>query len=332
MNPVSAYLNSRESTTLGKQRVIFFFVTAVFSVLLTVATFFYQTKDTAALVTDSINIVLCFLFVFLYFYRALTIREASNMLYIMLQLDLCVHKILLCLSGGEDISAFLIQDSFLSLLLIMISIVANLKYCPAIISVLSLVTYFVCYFLTRMPVLLNFLPVYLVVLVGVILYDTYAMRGAQLLEAENFHLKEELAEFMAVTGLSLADIREITQLSKGSARNVEKTRFLLNKMDARVRENIVGGVLAVKAQNESSKELLMAVFPQFTPSQIAISQLILQDKKLSEICRSLGKTENNVSSQRSKIRTILELGPEDSLKDALQERLDAYLQARQSPN
>jgi len=250
----------------------------------------------------------------------------------MLQLDLCAHKILLCLSGGEDISALLIQDSFLSLLLIMISIVANLKYCPAIISVLSLVTYFVCYFLTRMPVLLNFLPVYLVVLVGVILYDTYAMRGAQLLEAENFHLKEELAEFMAVTGLSLADIREITQLSKGSARNVEKTRFLLNKMDARVRENIVGGVLAVKAQNESSKELLMAVFPQFTPSQIAISQLILQDKKLSEICRSLGKTENNVSSQRSKIRTILELGPEDSLKDALQERLDAYLQARRSPN
>lgn len=190
MNPVSAYLNSRESTTLGKQRVIFFFVTAVFSVLLTVATFFYQTKDTAALVTDSINIVLCFLFVFLYFYRALTIREASNMLYIMLQLDLCAHKILLCLSGGEDISALLIQDSFLSLLLIMISIVANLKYCPAIISVLSLVTYFVCYFLTQMPALLNFLPVYLVVLVGVILYDTYAMRGAQLLEAENFHLKE----------------------------------------------------------------------------------------------------------------------------------------------
>ncbi len=36
--------------------------------------------------------------------------------------------------------------------------------------------------------------------------------------------------------------------------------------------------------------------------------------------------------QRSKIRTILELGPEDSLKEALQERLDAYLQARQSSN
>ena len=118
------------------------------------------------------------------------------MLYIMLQLDLCAHKIHLCLSEEEDISALLIQDSFLSLLLIMISIVANLKYCPAIISVLSLVTYFVCYFLTQTPALLNFLPVYLVVLVGVILYDTYAMRGAQLLEAENFHLKEELADFI----------------------------------------------------------------------------------------------------------------------------------------
>ena len=97
---------------------------------------------------------------------------------------------------------------------------------------------------------------------------------------------------------------------------------------ARVRENIVGGVLAVKAQNDSSREQLLTVFPELTPSQISIAQLILQDKKLTEICRILGKTENNVSAQRSKIRSVLGLAPETQLKDALEERLNSYRQSK----
>ena len=46
--------------------------------------------------------------------------------------------------------------------------------------------------------------------------------------------------------------------------------------------------------------------------------------KLSEICRVTGKSEGNITSQRSRIRSILELNNDEVLKDALQERLNAY--------
>ncbi|MBR1699493.1 MAG: hypothetical protein IJ714_06905 [Bacteroidales bacterium] len=325
-NKIQSFLTSRESTTLGRQRVVFFLVTAFFSFFISVGFMIMnQPRTRIVVIVDVVSLVLTLVLVALYFGKRLSIRSVSNILYILLQVEISSQMISLCTQSTGAISALLIQESFLSLLLIMISIVANLKYCPAVISGISIVTYFVCLFLSREPALLTFLPVYLVVLVGVIIYDTLAMRGAQLLEAENLHLKEELTDFMRITGLTVEDFREIIQLSEGSANKTEKTRILLNSMDARVRENIVGGVLAVKAQNDSSRELLLTVFPELTPSQISIAQLILQDKKLTEICRILGKTENNVSAQRSKIRSVLGIESEVSLKEALQERLDAYL-------
>lgn len=304
--------------------MVFFLVTAFFSFFISVGFMIYQPRTRIVVIVDVVSLVLTLVLVALYFGNRISIRAVSNILYILLQAEISSQMISLCTQSTGAISALLIQDSFLSLLLIMISIVANLKYCPAVISGISIVTYFVCLFLSREPALPTFLPIYLVVLVGVIIYDTLAMRGAQFLEAENLNLKEELTDFMRITGLTVEDIREIMQLSEGSANKTEKTRILLNSMDARVRENIVGGVLAVKAQNDSSREQLLTVFPELTPSQISIAQLILQDKKLTEICRILGKTENNVSAQRSKIRSVLGLAPETQLKDALEERLNSY--------
>lgn len=55
--------------------------------------------------------------------------------------------------------------------------------------------------------------------------------------------------------------------------------------------------------------------------------MILQDKKLSEICRTLGKTENNVNAQRSKIRSCLNIPREVPLKEALSEQLGLYLES-----
>ena len=325
---LKAFLRSRESTTLGRQRVLFFLVTAILSTVITEAFFFSLPRVRTVAIIDGISIVGAIVLVVLYLLHRLPIREASNLLYLLLQAEISAQMVYVSIFGEGQVTTMIIQGSFLSLLLIMISIVANLKYCPAVISVISLFTYFACFGITHERILIAFLPVYLVVLVGVIIYDTMALHNAQQLEMENFHLKKEVYDFMRVTGLSANDLRQITDLS-GNAQDTEKTRLILSNMDARVRENIVGGVLAVKAQKESASAVLEKVFPDFTPTQIAIAQLILQDKKLTEISRILGKTENNISAQRSKMRSTLGIGADVSLKEALQEYLDAYLMVQE---
>lgn len=328
MRRLKAFLRSRESTTLGRQRVLFFLVTAILSTVITEAFFFSLPRVRTVAIIDGISIVGAIVLVVLYLRHRLPIREASYLLYLLLQAEISAQMVYVSIFGEGQVTTMIIQGSFLSLLLIMISIVANLKYCPAVINVISLFTYFACFGITHERILIAFLPVYLVVLVGVIIYDTMALHNAQQLEMENFHLKKEVYDFMRVTGLSANDLRQITDLS-GNAQDTEKTRLILSNMDARVRENIVGGVLAVKAQKESASAVLEKVFPDFTPTQIAIAQLILQDKKLTEICRILGKTENNISAQRSKMRSTLGVGADVSLKEALQEHLDVYLMVQE---
>ena len=148
-------------------------------------------------------------------------------------------------------------------------------------------------------------------------------------------VKPDANEDYMILAINMGDLATTTGIAtkektEAEHEDTEKTRLILNNMDDRVRDKIVGGVLAVKAQKESARAILEKVFPDFTPTQISIAQLILQDKKLTEICRTLGKTENNISAQRSKIRSTLGIESEVSLKEALQERLDAYLQSQET--
>jgi DNA-binding CsgD family transcriptional regulator len=178
----------------------------------------------------------------------------------------------------------------------------------------------------RSPILETFLPVYMVVLIGVIIYDVYSVHAAFNLEADNHNLRHEISAVYHDTGLNSESIRAITQLcrEKGKA---EGMREILSRMDPSVKARLVNGLAAIRQEDESSRKNISAAFPMLTPMQVTICQMVLQDMKLTEICRITGKSEGNITSQRSRIRAILELKSDEVLKDVLQERLKAYIEA-----
>lgn len=321
------HYQTRENTALGRQCMLFFESTAVFSFVMTVASFFYQPKSVFVIAADAACLMFTVVLVILYHLRYLNIKGVFVALSFAVQAEISIHMIYLSTLGTTDASVLVLQDAFLSLMLIMILLVTLAVYTPVILSVLSFVTFVVCMVIANSAVITHFFPIYVVVLAGIVIYDALAARGAMEIVKENLIAKKELREFIRVTGLSLEDIEEIVHLSRAGANNAEQTRMLLNRMDARLRENIVGGVLAVKAQNDSSRDNLMAAFPDLTPTQISICQLILQDKKLSEICRTLGKTDNNINVQRSKIRSSLNIPLEVPLKEALTEQLRLFMES-----
>ena len=65
-------------------------------------------------------------------------------------------------------------------------------------------------------------------------------------------------------------------------------------------------------------------FPELSVSETEICRLILQGKKQSEICAILGKTQGNITSQRTHIRAKLNLKPKDNLGEALLKRLKEH--------
>lgn len=78
----------------------------------------------------------------------------------------------------------------------------------------------------------------------------------------------------------------------------------------------------MKLASDNSKETkLKGSFPGFTPTELKVSALVLQGKKLSEICILMDKNENNVNTVRSHIRKKLGLKPNEDLRKALMNKI-----------
>ena len=323
---LSAFLHSRESTIIGRQRLVFFLAVSVMSIVLTMSSFALHPKTPALTFVDVSAVIITALLMFLYFKDKINIRLSITAVFILLQLELSAQKITFATIGTAEANALILQASFLSLLLITLSLVCFLKYSPTIISVISIFTYMLCLTIDSNVVLRTFLPVYLVVLIGAILYDLFTIRAVMNMEVENNNLRQEIMDFFYATGLDEESMSDIARISRESGKS-EGMRELLSRMDPSIRARLVGGLSAIRQEEDASRKSIMAAFPMLTPAQVTICQLILQDKKLAEICKITGKSEGNITSQRSRIRSILELGPDDVLKDVLSERLKSYLEA-----
>lgn len=323
---LSVFLRSRESTIIGRQRLVFFLAVSVMSIVLTMSSFALHPKTPALTFVDVSAVIITALLMFLYFKDKINIRLSITAVFILLQLELSAQKITFATIGTAEANALILQASFLSLLLITLSLVCFLKYSPTIISVISIFTYMLCLTIDSNVVLRTFLPVYLVVLIGAILYDLFTIRAVMNMEVENNNLRQEIMDFFYATGLDEESMSDIARISRESGKS-EGMRELLSRMDPSIRARLVGGLSAIRQEEDASRKSIMAAFPMLTPAQVTICQLILQDKKLAEICKITGKSEGNITSQRSRIRSILELGPDDVLKDVLSERLKSYLEA-----
>ena len=326
--PWSSYhkhIMSRENNTLGRQRLVLFEFTALLSFVQFLFVLIFHDQVPLLLAADILTMILSGTLFALYLSGHINVSTASFILYVALQVLNCVQMVVHMVQNDPNVESLVLQHVYMGALLILAAILSHLKYCPAVLSAISFLSFIFCVWKLHGGHLLSFVPIFLLSLIGVIIYDIIAAHGNMLHQEENLRIKRIVLDFMKVSGLSLEDLKEITILSRNPSAQTERTRALLASMDARARNNLVGSVLAVKAQNDTSRETLMAAFPNLTGTQISICQLILQDYKQADLCRTLGKSESNISAQRSKIRSALGLSQEQNLRDVLQERLDLYL-------
>ena len=326
---LSAKMRAKEPTIIGRQRLVFLIAVSMMSIILTISSFFLHPKTPALKIVDIFTMVVTILLVVMYFMDKINVRLATTLLFILLQLELSSQKLVCAMQGTPESSALILQASFLSLLLITISLICFLKYSPTIIAAMSIFTFVLCLTMDHSSILRTFLPVYMVVLVGVIIYDLFSVRAVLNMEAENRNMRQEIADFFYATGLDLDSMIAIAQLSRESGKS-EGMRELLSRMDPGIKARLVGGLTSIQQEDDSARKIITAAFPMLSPTQVTICQLILQDKKLSEICKITGKTEGNITSQRTRIRNVLGLETSENLKDALLERLKIYHEGGQA--
>ncbi|MEG2479670.1 MAG: LuxR C-terminal-related transcriptional regulator [Mucinivorans sp.] len=310
---------------IERQRIAIFLLSELGMVLVGIAaTFLYKDIKTVFFyINNGVFVLLPIVLFFLYINRVLSLSQA-----------LFWHLILYQAAGSSKMmyaaitstnvqlaSGIIILDMTLLLSCFLIAYLSYLRYINIIIVVTSIATYIATIYVLDSQILKNLLPVFCIMF---LLYGFFAKAMNKMVSKifnENKELKIEHTDITHRLERDRKQLEALLLLPSAQPLSQPQMREVLATVGYKVERNLRKKMIYFMEQEHIDYNKLTERLPELSPSEIEICQLILKGKKLKEICRELGKTDTNISSQRSHIRTKLGLLTDENLKTALENRL-----------
>lgn len=275
---------------------------------------------------ESVNVVLnatyfalTVSFFVVYLCHWLRLETTLTSMLILTQLSTSIEMIFCAFSPTPYNTMLIIANMVLLTVNLMLSLLVYLKWVNYLLGSLTLLTYFACSLITGDESLINFLGVYIVVLTTATFLGSRLVDNVKLLTQENSSLREDEEAILAILALDREEAKAYAKLAKSSL-DSDQTHRLLENLRPDTRRNVIENVRQHLLAREVTMADLDRLFPELSPTERQICELIMQGKKQSEICLVLDKTESNVNSTRAHIRKKLNLSPTDNLMDALHRR------------
>ena len=233
---------------------------------------------------------------------------------------------------GLDIlySAFVpsLKDNTMVILINMLILAGNMFFSLAAyqarltrwLVAIALGVYLVCVIVTGNESLRNYFFMLMLIMLFISLLSLGIARNGEYLVNVNKILQREEEELLQVLRINKRQVKAYVALAK-EKHDVKLTEHLLDLLGEASQKNVIDNVLQYIQTRELSMQNLERVFPELSSSEREICYLILQNKKLSEICVLLNKTESNITTQRGNIRKKLGMNPSDNLQKVLEKRI-----------
>ena len=156
--------------------------------------------------------------------------------------------------------------------------------------------------------LMDYFFMMMLILLFISVLSLAVARNGEYLVNANRTLQRDEEELLQVLKINKKQIKAYVALAK-ERHDVKLTAHLLDLLGE------------ASQTRELSKQNIERVFPELSASEQEICYLILQNRKLSEICTLLNKSESNITTQRANIRKKLGMGSADNLKKVLEKRI-----------
>jgi DNA-binding CsgD family transcriptional regulator len=219
----------------------------------------------------------------------------------------------------------IIGDMVLSICNILVALGAYLKLTPYILATLILATYSFCAWVTKNDSVIHMIPIFFIPVITLALIGHQLAKNVRRLEKEKDQLKEDETKILNLFEMNKTQLMAYIALAKEKGLSFDETRTMLDSIGPHAKENIRDNVARWIRQSQIDYEKLSSRLPELSLSEIEICKLILQDKKLKDICHILKKSESNITCQRANIRSKLGLQKGDNLTEALRLRVTAAM-------
>lgn len=235
-----------------------------------------------------------------------------------------VEMIFAALHPTEYYLMLIVGDTVLLAMNTMVSVAASLKWNTMALGTATIATYVACMIITGDTALRSFLIVFVISFSLVSLVGLWVSMSTYHLDKENRRLKKGEAELLNLLRLKRNEVHAFVELASKES-STDGTRILLDRLDKKSRHTLLSNVEEFLKTRDTDMKIIEHAFPELTPSEKEICRLVLQGKKLGDICMTLNKNESNINSQRANVRRKLRMKPGENLQEKLQQRLAGSL-------
>ena len=257
-----------------------------------------------------------------YLLDRLSLISSISIIFCIILTDLSVELLVISFDGYEKTTLFLLMDAIIFTGMMCMTIVTYTPLLTIVCFLTGLVTSSVSLYYNSNTEIDNFY-LFLVCLEFFITYLSIKVK------INTVHILKEYGEVRSSENTVLdffqmdrSQLLGYIKLAQKCNLSADETDQLLNSFGQRAKVNIAGNISMLIKQKEADLERIQKCLPELTPSELEITRLILQGKKLKDICEILGKKAGNVTSQRTNIRAKLGLNPDENLFEALQKRME----------
>lgn len=317
---------SEENSLIEKQQIAIFivcefgimFISAyvlLFSESVNKGVFFYA-SNLFFIISPALLLVL-------YGKKRIPLRHALFANIFFIQTDVSVKMIHLAYASVNAPLAhsIILVNMTLLLLCFFVAYLSEIRNLNMIILLLSISSYVVAAWIAKSGLLLMLTPVFLIIFILVAFLTAFMGRMTKQVAQVNSELKIENEEITEQLKLNKKQLDALMSMAKEKPMSKQQISEVLELLGDKAEKNIRKKVRYLMEQEQIDYARLSEKLPELAPSEIEICDLILKGYKLLEICYELNKTETNISSQRSHIRTKLGLSPKDNLRDVLHKRM-----------
>ena len=266
-------------------------------------------------------LVLMYVWVTLYCTRRISVINLVSLLSVTTQVFIALDTI-------YSVLVPTVQDAVMVIYVNLLILTANIMFCLSTYQsvatqvnvAIALGTTVTCMVISYDRIISQYIIMVVMVFIFISILGLFISRISSQLQEENAAIKRSEEELMHILMLDKDQMDCIKRLAKKEYTE-EEMKTVFEQFSERSQRYILENVTKYINEQTYTKDIIEKAFPELTPSERDIVQLILKGYKLSGICTLLEKSEANINTQRTNIRRKLSLTSSDHLLDALQERM-----------
>lgn len=219
----------------------------------------------------------------------------------------------------------IMADVVLLALNTMVSMAAILKWNTIVLGAMTIGTYITCMIISGSPEMREYLVLFIIAFFLIGISGFWTSKLSYRLEKENTRYRKEEIELLNMLHLKRNEVKAYLLLASEKS-SEDRISAILESLDKKARYNLISNMETYMKNRDTDLNTIGDIFPAFSRSEREICRLILQGRKLGEICTLLNKTESNINSQRANMRKKLGLKPSDNLQEKIRQHYDSRIQ------